>query len=108
MIDLTLLIIILSLVTYRVARFLVLDTLIDGTRDRVIDGLERRVGEARDAERKSAVAYEKLIDLIGCPFCITVWVAAGRASSPGSSSARSPCRCGCGWRRAASLSYGGQ
>lgn len=76
MIEVLVLIIVLGLVTYRVARFLVLDTLIDGTRDKVIDWLERRQGQAQEAD-KSSLLWEKLIDLIGCPFCITIWVSAG-------------------------------
>lgn len=59
--------IVLSAVVYRVSRFLVLDTLIDEPRDKLLDQLERRQG----------LVYSKLFDLIGCPFCISVWVAAG-------------------------------
>lgn len=76
MIELLVLIIILGLVTYRVARFIVLDTLIDGTRDKVIDWLERRQSVALNAD-KSGLLWAKLVDLIGCPFCITIWISAG-------------------------------
>lgn len=60
------LVIILSAVVYRVSRFLVMDTLIDEPRNWVINQLERRPGKLS----------EKLIDLFGCPYCITIWVSA--------------------------------
>lgn len=66
------LIIILGLVTYRVSRFLVLDTLIDEIRDRVIGWLE---------PRQHRLGWRKLLDLLGCPYCITVWVAAGAVAA---------------------------
>lgn len=75
MIEVFILILILGLVTYRVARFIVLDTLIDGTRDKVLDTLEKKHGRAGDS--KKALLYSKLTDLLGCPFCITIWVSAG-------------------------------
>lgn len=60
-------IVVLSAVVYRVGRFLVLDTMIEGTRDRIFGWLAHR-------ER---FFWHKLLDLLGCPYCITVWVAAG-------------------------------
>ena len=58
--------IVLSAVTYRVSRFIVLDSLIDEPRDWAVDRLERKRG----------LFYSKLVDFIGCPFCISIWVAA--------------------------------
>lgn len=60
------LLIVLSLVTYRVARFIILDTLIEAPRDRLFDWIERRPGKL----------WRKLLELLGCPFCLTIWVAA--------------------------------
>ena len=57
--------VVLSAAAYRVSRFLVLDTLIDEPRSWVLDKLERKPG----------LFYAKLTDLIGCPYCITIWVA---------------------------------
>lgn len=61
------LIVILSLACHRVTRFIVKDTLIDGFRiwlHTVILG------------RKPKLWREKLQELISCPFCISVWIAA--------------------------------
>lgn len=60
-------IIVLSLVTYRVTRFLLLDSLIEVTRDRVYTWLETHPNRFT----------MKLVELIRCPYCITIWVAAG-------------------------------
>jgi FtsH-binding integral membrane protein len=62
-----LLLIVLSAVTYRVGRFLILDTLIDEPRNRVLSWLEMRPTRF----------WSKVHDLLGCPFCITIWIAAG-------------------------------
>jgi len=59
--------ILLSLVTYRVSRFIVLDTLWEKSRDRFAAWLEVR----------DNIAADKFGELIGCPFCVSVWVAAG-------------------------------
>lgn len=67
MIDLLILIIILSAVVYRVSRFIVLDTMIDGTRHKVLGYLEA----------KPKLLPQKLAELLGCPFCVTVWISAG-------------------------------
>lgn len=61
------LIIVLSLVTYRVTRFLILDSLIEVTRDRVYAWLETHPNRFT----------MKLVELIRCPYCMTIWVAAG-------------------------------
>ena len=60
------LLIVLSAVTYRLARFIVLDTLIDEPRDKVMAWLEQH----------PTMFWSKVYDLLGCPWCITVWVAA--------------------------------
>jgi hypothetical protein len=60
------LIVVLSAVTYRVARFVVLDTMFEGTRAQVFGRLSMR---------KSTFAY-KIAELLGCPYCITVWISA--------------------------------
>ena len=60
------LLIVLSAVTYRVSRFIILDTLIDEPRNWVMDKLEMRPN----------LLTSKLIDLLGCPYCITIWVSA--------------------------------
>lgn len=58
--------VILSLITYRIARFLILDTLIDTPRiwfHQVLIG-------------KPAAWRMKLYELITCPYCLTIWIAA--------------------------------
>jgi hypothetical protein len=67
MLDLLILIIILSLVVYRLGRFVVLDTMFEGTRDKVLGWMHRR----------DRFFWHKLAELLGCPYCITVWIAAG-------------------------------
>lgn len=60
--------VLLSLACYRVTRFIVSDTIIDGFRiwlHTVILG------------KKPKTWREKLQELISCPFCISVWIAAG-------------------------------
>jgi len=52
--------------TYRITRFLIADSLIDGTRNRVKVWL---------AERSDHLAASKLFDLIDCPYCVSVWIA---------------------------------
>jgi hypothetical protein len=68
MFEVLMLSVILGAVTYRVGRFIVLDTMIEGTRDKVIGWFEAR---------SDKLLYRKIVELFGCPFCITVWVAAG-------------------------------
>jgi hypothetical protein len=59
------LLLVLSLVTYRVGRFIALDTLIDVPRLRLMSWLAE----------KGAVGH-KLNELLGCAYCITIWVSA--------------------------------
>jgi hypothetical protein len=66
-VNYAILLVVLSAVCYRVSRFIVLDTLIDAPRNAMLSWLEMR---------PNAVTY-KLIELIGCPWCITIWVSAG-------------------------------
>lgn len=71
MIDLLILTVILGLVAYRVGRFLLLDTLIDEPRDKAMGWLEIREG----------VGWRKLEELFRCPWCITIWTAAGATAA---------------------------
>ena len=64
--DLFFLIVILSLVVYRVARFIVLDTLVEVTRSKAYMWLLSR-------ERP---IFHKIHELLSCPYCITIWVSA--------------------------------
>lgn len=57
--------VILSAFTYRACRFLILDTLIDTTRQRFHLWLLGRTSKAR----------AKIYELITCPYCLTIWVA---------------------------------
>jgi hypothetical protein len=56
-----------SAVTYRISRFVIMDTIWEGTRDRLVDRLEQ----------SDRLLPRKTIDWIGCPYCVTPWVAAG-------------------------------
>jgi hypothetical protein len=64
MIDVVLWSVLLGAAAYRLGRFVVLDTMFEGTRDRVVDSLE---------SRSHKLFYAKLLELIRCPFCISVW-----------------------------------
>jgi hypothetical protein len=79
-----LLLILCSAAVYRISRFVVLDTMIEGTRDKITT----RLATATDSQgrrrviNKGEAAFEliplwrrKLLELIGCPWCVTVWVA---------------------------------
>ncbi len=57
---------ILSAVVYRISRFIVLDTLMEGTRDKLVDWLEHHPG----------FFWTKFKELIGCPYCVTIWISA--------------------------------
>lgn len=57
-----------ALATVRLTRLVVLDTLWEGTRDRVLEWADRP-GRAR-------LARAKLGELLGCPHCVGVWAAA--------------------------------
>lgn len=59
--------VILSAATYRVARFLILDTLIENLRIRVHTWLTN--------PESISVTRLKVAELITCPWCLTVWVA---------------------------------
>jgi hypothetical protein len=65
--QLLILIVILGLVTYRVSRFIILDTLIEGWRDVFHSWLLS----------KPKLWRVKLEELLGCPFCVSIWVSAG-------------------------------
>lgn len=58
---------VVGLVVYRVTRFIVLDTLIEEPRDAVMNWLISRKGWWGP----------KLGQLLGCPWCVSVWVSAG-------------------------------
>lgn len=66
MIDLFFLIVILSLAVFRISRFVVLDTMFEGTRAQVFGRLQMR----------EHMFWHKLAELLGCPYCITVWFSA--------------------------------
>lgn len=66
MLELFLLVIMLSFIVYRVGRFIVLDTMFEGTREKVYAWLYQR----------DRFIWHKIAELIGCPYCITVWVSA--------------------------------
>jgi hypothetical protein len=51
-------------VAYRLGRFIVLDTMFEGTRDRAVDYLEAR---------SHKMLFAKVLELVRCPYCITVW-----------------------------------
>jgi hypothetical protein len=61
------LIVVLGLVVYRVTRFIVLDTLIETPREAVHNWLMTRKGWWGP----------KIAELVGCPWCVSVWVSAG-------------------------------
>jgi hypothetical protein len=73
----------LSLVTYRVGRFVVLDDLISGLRNSLLTWLERPGKEREKPPPWSTLRdapplwRHKVSQLLGCPFCVTVWVAGG-------------------------------
>lgn len=64
---------ILGFAIYRISRFIVEDTLIKTTRDKVTGWFRREynVAESRDWYRK---LLSKIYDLITCPYCISVWL----------------------------------
>lgn len=64
MIDVVLWSVLLGAAGYRVGRFIVLDTMFEGTRDRVVDLLEAR---------SQKLVFAKVLELTRCPFCISVW-----------------------------------
>lgn len=60
--------VILTAATYRIARFVLLDDLINGTRDKFYVWLA-------EPEKLNLVKL-KGTELFSCPYCITVWIAA--------------------------------
>lgn len=62
---------VLALTTYRITRFAILDTLIDEPRDAVHSWLLRV-----DDDGDIPMWRFKLQDLLSCPYCLSVWVAA--------------------------------
>lgn len=62
------LLILLSLVCYRVCRFVIRDTLIDELRVKFGDWVLGPV---------SVTWRDKVYDLFHCPYCLSIWVAAG-------------------------------
>jgi chromate transport protein ChrA len=60
-------IVVLSAAVYRVGRFIILDTMFEGTRAQVFGRLAMR----------QKFIWHKIAELLGCPYCITVWLAAG-------------------------------
>jgi hypothetical protein len=82
-----LLILILSLVTYRVTRFIILDSLIERWRERFYEWILSPLDENERAcvidvhedwpLRKLPWWRRKSYQLFSCPFCISVWVAGG-------------------------------
>lgn len=68
---------ILALVVARVTRFVVLDELIAGTRDRVIFWLQLRVDEDLELPpSRSQRIKQKISILLECPWCVSIYVAA--------------------------------
>jgi len=58
------LVIVLSAVTYRVARFVVLDTLVENQRFKVYAWLLNH----------EHWFFHKIHELLSCPYCITIWI----------------------------------
>jgi hypothetical protein len=52
---------------WTLTRLVILETVIDGTRDRVMGWLENR----------TSLWAVKLYELLGCPWCVSFWVALG-------------------------------
>lgn len=73
------LILITSLVAYRVTRFLLRDSLIDGPRKWLYEKLLRpyRTNLAAPGQRWRDKVYE----LLDCPYCTSVWVAAATVAA---------------------------
>lgn len=72
MLDVLTLVAVLSLVTWRVTRFVLHDTLIEGLRSKVL----RRLGATPQRLWKL-----KLMELLTCPYCFSVWVAAATTAA---------------------------
>lgn len=61
-----------TLVTWRVSRFIIADDLIKGTRKRVMTWLN----QPRESRWKDFLA-DKAFDLLTCPWCVGIYVSAG-------------------------------
>lgn len=59
---------VLGAVTYRVTRFIIRDTLIDGLRWKVRTKL---------LNGDPSLVRQKLMELLSCPYCLGIWVSAG-------------------------------
>jgi hypothetical protein len=70
--ELLLTVLVLAFVVYRITRFLIKDTLIDGQRQWVHSKI---LGVNPKAWR------DKLYELIDCPYCLSVWIAAGTVAA---------------------------
>lgn len=79
--------IILSAAVYRITRFIIMDSLWDDTRNRFLDWLTtgtNAFGERAPIDNKLDPEHwrqlnfykRKTAELMGCPWCVTVWVAA--------------------------------
>ena len=72
--------IILSAVVYRVSRFIIMDTgFMDWLTGRVDEGGERITVDKHDdpvSWRQLNFVKRKTAELMGCPWCVTVWIAA--------------------------------
>jgi hypothetical protein len=87
MIDVLVLVLFLGFTTYRVTRFVVLDSLIENVRSAFYEWLLSPLTEAQretvlelheDAPLQLLPMWRrKLYHLFSCPFCISVWVAGG-------------------------------
>ena len=78
-----LLLILCSAVVYRVSRFIVLDTMIEGTRDRFTawlqtwpdnEGRRRVINKDETPWLLIPLWRRKIVELVSCPWCVTVWV----------------------------------
>lgn len=70
------LIVVLSLVTYRVTRFALDDTLLDEWRWQLQGWLKGKGPTDRNGQ-PLVMWRRKLLSLTECPYCLSVWVAAG-------------------------------
>lgn len=76
--DLWLLFILHSFVTYRVARLIVLDEIIDATRKKILHRLEGEYPGPYSIRRQPREFFkDKAWSLLQCPFCVTPYVAGG-------------------------------
>lgn len=78
--------VILAASVYRLARFIIMDSIWDDTRDKFLNWLttgEDAFGERHPIDnrvdpehwRKLNFLKRKVAELMGCPWCVTIWVA---------------------------------